>query len=189
MHRTICDFVLDILQNSIEAGASLIVLDFIESREQLKVFVSDNGCGMEEDELAAAQDPFFTGGGKHAGRRVGLGIPFLMQAIQQAGGDFQIDSRKGEGTSVTFTFALEHIDTPPVGSVPETFAAALAYPGNFELVINRSRSRSGEEQGYSVTRSELHEALGGFEAAGAHALLREYLRSQEAVQPDPVRNE
>jgi hypothetical protein len=189
MHRTICDFTLDILQNSIEAEASLIVLDFIESPQELKVFVSDNGCGMEQEELAAARDPFYSNGRKHADRKAGLGIPFLMQAIELAGGEFQIDSRKDEGTSVTFTFALDHIDTPPVGDVPETFAAALTYPGEYELVINRRYERSGQRTAYTVTRSELYEALGDFETAGALALLRSYLRSQEAIQPDAVRNE
>ena len=189
MHRTICDFVLDLLQNSIEASASLVVLDFIETAEQLKVYLADNGCGMEEKELEAARDPFFTNGQKHADRSVGLGIPFLLQAIELSGGEFDIDSRKGEGTSVTFTFALNHIDTPPLGSVPATFAAALAYPGDYELVINRSYEGPAGATAYTVIRSEIREALGDFESAGALALLREYLCSQETHQPEEVRKQ
>jgi hypothetical protein len=192
MHRTIGDFVLDIVQNSIEARASLVVLDLIESPGQLQVFVADNGCGMEEAELERARDPFYSNGTKHADRKAGLGIPFLLQAVEQAGGEAQIDSRKGEGTSVSFTFALDHIDTPPVGDVPACFAALLTYPGEYELVINRSYrpadAGEGGENRYTITRSELREALGEFETAGALALLRDYLRSQETDQADTVRN-
>ncbi len=189
MHRTISDFALDILQNSMEAEASLIVLDFIESDGQLEVYVSDNGCGMEKDELEAARDPFYSNGKKHAERKAGLGIPFLMQAVELAGGEFQIDSRKEEGTSVTFTFALDHIDTPPIGDVPATFVAALTYPGEHELVINRKYRGSEGENMYTLTRSELREALGGFDTAGALALLRDYLKSQESHQSETIRNE
>ena len=45
--------ILDIAQNSISAGASLITIDVSESREEhlLTLTVSDNGCGMDEEQL------------------------------------------------------------------------------------------------------------------------------------------
>ena len=47
--------ILDIAQNSISAGASLITIDVSESREEhlLTLTVSDNGCGMDEEQLHA----------------------------------------------------------------------------------------------------------------------------------------
>jgi hypothetical protein len=36
--------------------------------------------------LKKIQDPFFTDGTKHIKRKVGLGIPFLMQAVSLSGG-------------------------------------------------------------------------------------------------------
>ena len=43
--------ILDIAQNSISAGASLITIDVSESREEhlLTLTISDNGCGMDEN--------------------------------------------------------------------------------------------------------------------------------------------
>ncbi len=181
MHRTICDFALDLVQNSIEAQSSLVMFDFFESEDELTVFVADNGCGMSAEELEKARDPFFTDGIKHAEREVGLGLAFLAQAIEMSGGEFEIDSREGQGTSVKFRFDKSNIDTPPVGSVASTFFAALSYPGEHEMVINRKYSDSANVFSYSLTRSELADAVGGFDTAGSLQLLRTYLLSQEDV--------
>ncbi|MFP4179051.1 MAG: ATP-binding protein [Spirochaetaceae bacterium] len=180
MHRTVCDFVLDLLQNSIEADSSLIILDIEENEKEITFYLSDNGKGMDNDELAAAGDPFYTGGGKHPSRKVGLGIPFLVQAVEAAEGEFDISSQKGCGTSVKIRFRLDHIDTPPVGSLAETFLAALTYPGEYEMIINRKYY--GETRApfsYSLERSALRDAVGGFEEVGSLKLLRAFLRSQE----------
>lgn len=187
MHRTVCDFALDLVQNSIEASSSLVVLDVEETEREITFFLSDNGKGMDEEELEAARDPFFTAGNKHTRRKVGLGIPFLVQAVEMAGGEFDISSEKGQGTSARFGFRLDHIDTPPTGSFPETFFAALTYPGDFEMVIHRKYTLADSVDGsrgegsffYSLERSRLQEALGGFEEIGSLKLLRTYLRDQE----------
>jgi hypothetical protein len=182
MHRTVCDFVLDLVQNSIEAGSALIVLDFEETAQSIEVFVSDNGPGMSTETLERVRDPFFTDGQKHVHRRVGLGLSFLAQGIELAGGDFDIDSREGQGTSVHFRFDIDNIDTPPVGAVAETFFAALTYPGEHEMVINRTAPDAGVA--YSLIRSELATAVGDLEESGALKLLREYLQSQETISDE-----
>ena len=65
--------ILDIAQNSISAGASLITIDVSESREEhlLTLTVSDNGCGMDEEQLQNVCDPFFT---TRTTRKVGMGF-------------------------------------------------------------------------------------------------------------------
>ena len=174
MHRTICDYVLDLVQNSIEAGSSLVVLDFDEGEHAVNIFVSDNGPGMSPEKLQQVRDPFFTDGTKHTRRQVGLGLAFLAQGIELAGGVFDIDSREGQGTSVHFRFDIDNIDTPPVGEVADTFFTALTYPGDYEMVINRTHRTT-----YALVRSELSEAAGGLETSGALKLLHTYLHSQE----------
>lgn len=177
MHRTICDFTLDLIHNSIEAGATLVVVDFVESEHDITLFVADNGPGMSEELLAKVKDPFVTDGIKHQHREVGLGLAFLAQAVELAGGEFDFDSRKEHGTSVKIRFDMENIDTPPLGDVAETFLAAFTYPGEHELVFNRSRL--GAQVSYSVLRSELKEAAGGLDTIGSLSLIRSYLKSQE----------
>ncbi len=179
MHRSICDFVLDLVQNSVEAGSTLVVVDFGQSEKQVGIFVSDNGPGMSPEKLERVKDPFFTDGTKHLHRDTGLGLAFLAQAVEMSGGDFDIDSREGQGTSVKVLFNIDNIDTPPVGDVVHTLLAALTYPGEYEMVINRNSI--SPFCSYTLTRSEIAEVLGGFETAGALKLLRSYLVSQEGI--------
>ena len=52
--------ILDIAQNSISAGASLITIEVSEDTREhlLSLTVSDNGCGMDEETLRNVCDPF-----------------------------------------------------------------------------------------------------------------------------------
>jgi hypothetical protein len=139
------------------------------------VKVTDTGKGMTEEELLRARDPFTTDGKKHPGRRVGLGIPFLAQTAALTEGDFDIRSRPGEGTSVFFRFNLEHPDTPPMGSLPETFRQILSLPGDYEMEIQRQLNT----ESYKVLRSEIIETLEDISSAGSLNLLKTYLESLE----------
>ncbi len=54
--------ILDVVQNAITAGATLIEIAVqTDSRNRLMtVSVADNGCGMTPEQLSHAADPFFT---------------------------------------------------------------------------------------------------------------------------------
>ena len=49
--------VLDIAKNSVKAGASLIGISLIEKDNLLTLTITDNGCGMTEEELRALLRP------------------------------------------------------------------------------------------------------------------------------------
>jgi len=135
---------------------------------------------MTREELARAVDPFVTDGIKHPRRKVGLGLPFMIQAACQAGGGWKIDSEKGRGTAVEAWFDAGNIDAPPEGDVPGMFRSALMFEGPGEVVIRRLRQAEGRPPlDYEARRSELEGALGGLRDAGALALLGRYLRSLE----------
>ncbi|WP_418610876.1 PAS domain-containing protein [Gluconobacter cerinus] len=61
--------------------------------------VEDNGCGMAEETLQRAFDPFFTT--KPLGKGTGLGLSMIYGFARQSGGQAQIRSRPGDGTSVS----------------------------------------------------------------------------------------
>jgi len=175
MHATLCDYLADIAQNAIEAGATVIEVDVGEDGEQVKVRVSDNGKGMDAATQARLWDPFYSEAGKHARRRVGLGLPLLRQVVEATGGGLALDSVPGAGTTVRFTLPAGHLDTPPLGDLPGTLLGLMAHDGDYDLQFRRTRAG----RGYAASRAELMEALGELRTAGSLALARDYLRGLE----------
>jgi len=196
MHFTLTDLIIDISQNGIESGADLLELSVSEMTESqgknvFRFTVKDNGRGMSYDELILAKDPFITDGIKHPNRKVGLGIPFLIQTAESSGGGWKMDSKKGEGapetdmhgTEISAWFDLDNVDTPPVGDIPGLFRTVLLFDGPGEILIRRQCNReagdSDKNHNYEIRKSELSEALGGLEDAQSLILLDQYLRSLE----------
>ena len=175
MHQTISDFLLEVVQNSLEAGADRIGVLWQEISPRLSFSVADNGSGMDPDQLERLDDPFFTDGKKHRRRKVGLGIPFLAQILEMTGGSYDVKSEPGIGTKVSCVFRLDHIDTPPVGDVITAFGSIITMDGGYELTLRRVL---GEAE-YALSRSELRDALGDLESIDSQVLLQQYLRSCE----------
>ena len=175
MHYSITDYILDIAQNAIEAGSSVVTVDLIDCDGFFSVCIGDDGKGMSDEILLKVRDPFFTDGLKHKARTVGLGIPFLEQAAKAAGGEFDLKSEQGLGTSVFFSFNKSNLDCPPIGDLPGAINSMMLFEGDYELVVTRSNGDSG----YRVTRSELIDALGGIHDIQSLKLSREYISSLE----------
>jgi hypothetical protein len=108
--------ILDVLQNSREAGATRIELTIEEdlTSDRLTITIRDNGRGMSEAQLARVFDPFYT---TRKTRHVGLGLPFFKAAAQHCNGDLTIASQLGEGTTLWATLQHSHIDRAPLGDV------------------------------------------------------------------------
>lgn len=70
-----------------------------DGRGYVSLIYADTGLGMEEDELRKAFDPFFTTKGRSGG--LGLGLTLSKEIIEHWGGSIKIESRAGQGTTVT----------------------------------------------------------------------------------------
>jgi hypothetical protein len=180
-HYSIEDFIIDIAQNSCEAKASTVRVELIESPRQVAVRISDDGKGMDACLRARVLDPFFSEAGKHPGRKVGLGLPFLKQAVDSCGGKFSLESSPGWGTAVSFTFDTTQIDCPPMGEMAGILFSLLCLPGAQEMVFQRRLEDEAGEilKDYEIRRTELEQALGSLEDVSSLALLKDFLRSQE----------
>jgi anti-sigma regulatory factor (Ser/Thr protein kinase) len=117
--------ILDIAENSINAGAKNINIEIIESTDEdkLNIKITDDGKGMDEETIKKITDPFVT---SRTTRKVGLGIPLLKLAAETTGGGLQIKSEEGNGTEVEIKFKLSHIDRQPLGNMIETILAIIA---------------------------------------------------------------
>ena len=177
MHATLADLIADTAQNAIEAGASRVELTVSECGGRFSVVIADNGKGMDESVRRRVFDPFYTEAGKHDGRRVGLGLPILKQMCEACGGSLSLKSEKGAGTTLSYDFDAANIDLPPVGDLAKMLLTLMNYPGGFELVFTHRTGRGD----YSITRSELSEAVGGLESVEGLSLAGEFLSGQETA--------
>lgn len=74
--------------------------------EQIYVAISDNGCGIPEENLGRIFEPFYTT--KEVGKGTGLGMSISYEIVQGHGGDIQVASVVGEGTTFTISLPLRH---------------------------------------------------------------------------------
>lgn len=116
--------ILDAMQNSLEAGATLIEVIIEEDlvADRLTITIRDNGRGMSQDQLARIADPFFT---TRSTRHVGLGIPLFKAAAEHCNGSLTVTSRLGEGTTLQAIFQHSHIDRAPLGDIAGTLLAVI----------------------------------------------------------------
>lgn len=108
--------ILDIVQNSVRAGADMIEISIRESAtdDKLELKIRDNGNGIPEHLLGMVDDPFTT---TRDTRKTGLGLPLLKHHAQLTGGNIEISSQEGTGTEVSACFGLSHIDRQPLGDI------------------------------------------------------------------------
>lgn len=115
--------LLDIVQNSVRAGASHVDIRFLLGADGvLEMGVKDDGCGMSAELLDRVRSPFTT---TRTTRKVGLGIPLLMQNAMQTGGRVDIQSKEGEGTDIAAFFVTGSIDCLPLGDLASTMASII----------------------------------------------------------------
>jgi len=116
--------ILDVVENSIAAEASRIIIKIIEEKNKdlLIIEINDNGKGMTEETVQRVLDPFYT---TRTTRKVGLGLSLLDQAARESNGDFKIKSKVGIGTEVKAFFQYSHIDRKPIGDMKHTLLTLM----------------------------------------------------------------
>ncbi|HXX53712.1 MAG TPA: ATP-binding protein [Thermodesulfovibrionales bacterium] len=126
--------ILDIAENSIDAGATRVEVMVEEDsmKDKLSIRVRDNGRGMDETTRERVTDPFFT---TKTVRRVGLGLPFLKQASEECEGHFSITSERGQGTTISVSFKRSHIDRKPLGDIGATIMVLIAGNPSVDFVF------------------------------------------------------
>ncbi|MHB8996373.1 MAG: ATP-binding protein [Armatimonadota bacterium] len=114
--REIAYHILDIARNSIEAGATRLLITVIEDEraDRLAVEFVDNGRGMQAEEARRAADPFYT---TRRTRRFGMGLSLFKATCERCGGTLEVQSMDGTGTHVVAQMKLLHVDRPPLGDM------------------------------------------------------------------------
>ena len=134
--------ILDIVENSVRAGAKNIVISIVEDTDKdlLRIRIEDNGKGMDKKMMIKASDPFIT---TKANKKVGLGISLFKQAAEMANGRFSLESKLNKGTKVEAEFQLSHIDRKPLGDLAETLISSIlmAKDTEFEFEYKKDKEK------------------------------------------------
>lgn len=110
--------ILELLMNSIQAGATRIILTIVNSsvNDEIRIMLEDNGKGMSEEFVSRVTDPFTT---SRTTRKVGMGVAFFKGLTEMCNGTFSIRSEVGTGTFIEASVQKSFIDTPPIGDIGE----------------------------------------------------------------------
>ncbi|MBN1296766.1 sensor histidine kinase [bacterium] len=130
--------IQDIAENSVRAGAGLLVIEIREETraDLVTVVIEDDGHGMDDDTVRKALNPFFT---TKTVRRIGMGLSMFKQAALQADGRFDVDSAPGRGTRVEASFRLTHMDRQPLGNMAATIVALLMSNPDMDILYRHVR--------------------------------------------------
>lgn len=152
--------ITDIVANSMRAGASQVTIVLTLTQEMITIEVKDNGCGMDKETLQRATNPFYT---TRTTRKVGLGLPFLIQNAEQTGGNVVVESMPGKGTTVIARFMASHIDCPPWGDLAGTIATLITGNPEVNIVFRYIMEKTGrnEQNHFAMQTEEIMEALDG----------------------------
>ena len=166
--------ILDIVQNSIRAEATVIEINIVEDTKEdiLSFYVNDNGCGMSEEMLKEVSDPFVT---TRTTRKVGLGISLLKSAAQAAGGDIELASKLGVGTKLCASFKHSHIDRQPLGDIGSVITTLITTNPKIDFIY--SHTYNGHE--FVLDTMELRKVLGdevSFSEISVMQWISEYLK-------------
>nr|WP_286197576.1 PAS domain-containing sensor histidine kinase [Variovorax boronicumulans] len=115
--------------------------------------VTDTGTGMSQDIVQRVFDPFFTT--KPLGQGTGLGLSMVYGFVRQSGGQIQVDSEPGRGTTMTLLLPrhggdAEHDEAGQASDAPDRGSGATLLLIEDEDVVRTLLVEVLEDAGYTV---------------------------------------
>ncbi len=98
----ISQVVMNLMNNARDAFMNkqegrLVKIDLINHQEKIQINIGDNGSGISPQVLKRLFEPFVTS--KQAGKGTGLGLSVCHGIIRNHGGDIQVTTKQGVGTT------------------------------------------------------------------------------------------
>jgi PAS domain S-box-containing protein len=157
---------------TIETGNASLNEDYARTRndtvagDYVFIAVSDTGTGMTHEALQHAFEPFYTT--KETGHGTGLGLSQVYGFVKQSGGNVELSSELGRGTTVTLYFP--RTDKRPE-TVPHVVSTATRLPGGAETILVVEDDE--DVRGYTVSamRHLGYNVLEASDAANALAIV------------------
>lgn len=120
-----------------------------------RLSVADNGMGIPHDVVDRIFEPFYTT--KAVGKGTGLGLSMVWHQVTDAGGDIEVDTKPGEGTTFHVYLPCREpvaVSAPvrqvsPAGEVPKKARILVAED---EPLIASTAAKILERMGHTVSR-------------------------------------
>lgn len=153
--------VLNLCINARDAmpdGGTISISCYEEPADHCVVIeIGDTGTGMSSEIMAKAMDPFFTT--KVEGEGTGLGLSQVYSAIQNIGGDIDIDSQLGTGTRIKMLLPVAEPGLETESDQGDTSVELTTMKAADESVllldddemVSSTMCRALESAGYQVT--------------------------------------
>jgi CheY-like chemotaxis protein len=156
--------VLGVSLDVVNKAGSMAATSVLRAGRYVRLAVRDSGAGIAPHVLERIFDPFFTT--KEAGVGTGLGLSMVHGIVTDLGGGIEVDSRVGEGTTVTVYLPCSEA-SPPAQPADEALPGGA---GETILLVDDEEAlvRLGEE----VIAGLGYEPVGFTSSAAALAAFR-----------------
>ncbi len=160
-------------------GGGTFTIQAYDRDEAVVLEVEDTGRGMDEATLERCFEPFFSTKGSERG--TGLGLATVYSVVVGAGGDVEVRSAPGEGT--TFTVRLRRT----AASLPETQPTAeRPFAGGSERILLVEDERGLRQLAAEVLRSEGYVVTAASDGQAALDLIGAEPQAPDLVVTDVV---
>ncbi|MBS4537188.1 ATP-binding protein [Clostridium sp. D2Q-11] len=166
--------ILDIIQNSIVAKATMINVDISEDikNNKFSIGIKDNGIGIKKNILNDVLNPFVT---TRKTRKVGLGLSLFKATAERCRGKLILNSKENVGTEIYVEMEYNNIDRPPLGSIEDTLISILSGEGN-EIDIEYTHNVNGNI--FTFDTVEIKKMIDGVEITSPEIILwlKDYIK-------------
>ena len=115
---TLREALINLVMNAVDAlpRGGEIRLRAVQHADRVAVEVTDTGVGMPPEIRSRILEPFFTTKGEGG---TGLGLPLVQGVVERHGGQLELESQLGAGTTVRLLFPpAERVSTLPISTSP-----------------------------------------------------------------------
>ena len=113
---------VNILDNALKytkQGGKIITVAEVKN-DKITVTVSDTGCGISAEDLPHVKEKFYKTNMTVHGSGIGLAV--VDEIVRLHHGTFDIDSVLGQGTTVTISFNIDHVELKDVWDIDAAIA-------------------------------------------------------------------
>ena len=119
------------------------------ANRQLSISVKDTGCGMTPDELQTVFNAFTRLPGAQGKEGVGLGLTITREIVTLLGGEINVQSAKGKGSTFTVSLPVKIVTNQGVHQQSKQTKGVHLSPLGF--------SRLPEQEVYQQSKQQLHQ--------------------------------